>query len=135
MRQSLTQSNLRMRFVRHYRPMLLFAGFLVVCSVMVIRQININQSKHVEVREAFILLYTKGYQSEAEILFQRLLNELPNLNNHQLIEDFERTLTLVDPRQKQPDNLIWQYHWTVSNEMEKRSWSTLARALKLAHEQ
>jgi hypothetical protein len=134
MRRRPRQSNLRMRFVRHYRSMLLFAGFLVICSVMVIRQINLNQSKHAEVREAFILLYTKGYQKEAALLFERLLDELPRLNNQQLIADFQRTLTLVDPLRNQPDNLIWKYHWTVSNEMEKRSWSTLDRALKLARD-
>ena len=46
----------------------------------------------------------------------------------------ERTLGLVDPRTQHPENLIWKYHWTVSNELEKRSEGTLARALKMAEE-
>ena len=42
---------------------------------------------------------------------------------------------LVDPATQQPDNLIWKYHWTVSKELEKRSESTLQRALKMAEEE
>jgi hypothetical protein len=40
----------------------------------------------------------------------------------------------VNPAKQEPDNLIWKYYWTVSNEVEKRSESTLAKALKLARE-
>ncbi len=123
-----------MQFVRQYRPLLLFAAFLVFCSVMVIRQFNLNQSKHVEMREAFILLNSRGYEKEADRLYQRLLLELEDLPNKLLLEDFQRTLTLVDPARADPDNLIWKYHWTVSNELEKRAESTLKRALKLAEE-
>ncbi len=123
-----------MQFVRQYRPLLLFAGFLVFCSVMVIRQFNLNQSKHVELREAFILLHSRGYQAEADRLYQRLLFDLEDLPNKALLDDFQRTLTLVDPSRPEPDNLIWKYHWTVSNELEKRAESTLKRALKLAEE-
>jgi hypothetical protein len=49
-----------------------------------------------------------------------------------LFDDFQRTLTLVKPSLQQPENLLWEYHWTVSNELEKRSESNLERALKLA---
>jgi hypothetical protein len=59
---------------------------------------------------------------------------LEKLPNRILLDDFQRTLVLVDPRTQQPDNLVWKYHWTVSNELEKRSEATLARALKLAGE-
>ncbi len=99
---------------------------------MVVRQISLNQSKHLELREAFILLYSRGYQPEAERLYQRLLAEMEHLPDKLLFEDFERTLTLVDPTRQEPDNLIWEYHWTVSNELEKRSEANLERALKLA---
>ncbi len=115
--------------------MLVFAVFLVVCSVMVIHQINANQSKHVELREAFILLYTKGYQKQAEHLYNRLIVDLENISNKQVIDDFQRTLTLVNPQKPDTDNLIWKYHWTVSNELERRSWTTLERALKLAEQE
>jgi len=109
-----------MSFFRQHRTALSFALLLIVCSVMVVRQFNRNHSRHVELREAFILLEVKGYRPQAERLYQRLLNELPNLSREDLLDDFQRTLTLVDPSQQQPSNLIWKYHWTVSNELERR---------------
>ena len=121
-----------MRLDRQYRLYLLFIGFLIFCSVMVLRQINLNQTKHLELREAFILLNSRGYQPEAERLYQKLLIEMERLPDKLLFEDFQRTLTLVDPSRQEPENLLWQYHWTVSNELEKRSESNLQRALKLA---
>ena len=91
-----------------------------------------NQSKHLELREAFILLYSRGYYPQAQRLYQHLLTEMERVPDKTLFEDFERTLTLVDPSRSEPDNLIWEYHWTVSNELEKRSEGNLERALKLA---
>ena len=85
--------------------------------------------------EAFILLHSRGYKAQAEHLYQRLLNELQALPTKLLVDDFQRTLTLVEPARQQPENLIWAYHWTVSNEMEKRSAGALQKALKLAGEE
>ena len=124
-----------MRFRRRIRFSLLFLGLLIFCSAMVVRQFMANQSKHVELREAFILLYSKGYRPDAERLYRRLLRDLESLPNKTLMEDYQRTLLLVEPMSQQPDNLIWRYHWTVSNELEKRSESTLLRARKLAEEE
>jgi len=124
-----------MRLLRRNRFLVLFAALLVFCSLMVIRQITANQSKHIEIREAFILLYIKGYKPEAERLYGRLLRDIEDLPNRTLIEDFQRTLLLVDPTVQQRDNLIWKYHWTVSNELEKRAESTLMRARKLAEKE
>jgi hypothetical protein len=121
-----------MRFIRQYRSLLVFAAFLVLCSIMVVLQINRNQAQHVELREAFILLHTRGYRPQAERLYQRLLKEIDRLSPRLLLDDFQRTLTLVDTTKNQPENLIWVYHWTVSNELEKRSEDSLARARKLA---
>ncbi len=123
-----------MSFFRQYRTTLFFAGLLVVCGVMVIRQMDANRARHVELREALILLQSRGYKPEAERLYQRLIVELEHLPDRQLVDDFQRTLTLVDPAAQHPENLIWKYHWTVSNEMEKRQESSLQRALKLAHQ-
>jgi hypothetical protein len=123
-----------MRFLRQYQFFLLFVALLVFCSLMVMRQFNVNRSKHVDLREAFILLHTKGYTNQAIRLFARLLSDLPEESNKTLMDDFQRTLMLVDPGTQHPENLIWKYHWTVSNELEKRSESSLRRALKLAEE-
>jgi len=124
-----------MRLLQRHRFLVIFVVLLIFCSLMVIRQITANQSRHVEIREAFILLYIKGYKPEAGRLYTRLLRDIQDLPNKTLIEDFQRTLLLVDPTVQQPDNLIWKYHWTVSNELEKRSESTLMRARKLAEDQ
>lgn len=121
-----------MRFLRHYRYVLGFLGLLVFCCVMVIRGLQARQSKHVELREAMVLLHTKGYTNEAARLYHRLVEDTKELTNKGLLEDFQRTLLLVDPAPKQPSNPVWLYHWVVSKELERRSESTLERALKLA---
>src|SRR6266700_375466 len=121
-----------MSFGRQYRFHFLFAAFLIACSVMFLLQMNRNQSKHLDLREYFILLYSRGYRPEAERLYGKLLAEMEQLPDRVLFEDFQRTLTLCNPARQEPENLIWEYHWTVSNELEKRSSASLQRALKLA---
>jgi len=123
-----------MRWLRQYQFFVLFLVLLVFCSVMVVRQFKVNRSRHVELREAFILLQSKGYTNEAQRLFQRLLSDLDRPSDKTLLEDFQRTLMLVDPGTQHPENLIWTYHWTVSNELERRYERTLRRALELAKE-
>jgi hypothetical protein len=123
-----------MRNFRRHRFLLSFVALLVFCSVMVIRQFGEKQSKHVELREALILLHSRGYNREAERLFERLLRDVPKLSDKNLLDDFQRTRILVDPFKDQPDNVMWKYHWVVSNELEKRAESTLKKALKLAEE-
>src|SRR3954462_8953850 len=123
-----------MRFLRQYQFVLLFLVLLAFCSLMVLRLFDVNRSKHIELREAFILLQARGYTNQAERLFQRLLRELPDQPDKVLLDDFQRTMMLVDPATKRPQNLVWTYHWTVSNELERRSESTLRHALKLARE-
>ncbi len=124
-----------MRFFRGNRFALIFFVLLIFCSAMVVRQFMANQSRHVELREYFILLHSKGYRQQAERLFKRLMRELETLPNKALMDDYQRTLMLVDPAKQDQDNFIWKYHWTVSRELEKRSEGTLQRALKMAGEE
>jgi hypothetical protein len=123
-----------MYFFRRNRFPLLFLALLVFCSIMVVQQYRANQGRHEELRDAFIFLYTKGYQKEADHIYQRLIRNVHKLSIDQLRNDFRATVVLVDATSKHPENLIWQYHWTISNEMEKRDDSMLVRALKLAGE-
>ncbi len=123
-----------MRQFSKYRSLVFFVLCVVVASVLVIRQFTLNQARHVELREAFILLHSRGYQTETERLYKRLLQEIEGLSEARLWDDYQRTLTLIDPMHDAPSNLIWQYHWTISNELEKRSASSLEKALKLARE-
>jgi hypothetical protein len=57
------------------------------------------------------------------------LQETPQKN---LIEDLQRTSMLINPAETQTDNLIWKYHWSVKKELEKRTTTELAKALKLS---
>lgn len=123
-----------MGFIRQNKYTLAFLLTLVFCSVMVVHQVNVNRSRHIELREAFILLHSRGYTNEATRIYKRLLEEVPKLSTDQLMDDFQRTLIIVDPTIPHQDNLIWVYHWTVSNELERRSASALKKALKLAEE-
>lgn len=128
-----------MRFVRQYRFILLFFLLLIFCSVMVLRQFSLRQSRHVEMREAFILLHMRNYTNEARRLFDRLVVEVPKysgkLSDKEVLDDFQRTLLLVDPYSNQTNNLIWRYHWMLSEELDKRSVDLLSRAHKLAAEE
>lgn len=101
---------------------------------MVLHQFSTRQSKHEELREAFILLNMRGYTNQANVLYQHLLMEIQALPNRALLDDFQRTMQVVDAGSQHPENLIWKYHWTVSNELERRSEGTLRKALKLADE-
>ena len=123
-----------MRFLRQHKFTLLFLGVLVFCSVMVIRQIRWRENKHTELREAMILLQTGGYTNEAIRLYFRLWKDVENLSNRQLVEDWQRSVVLVDPSVHQPSNTIYQYYWTVRREMERRGEGIIERARKLAAE-
>lgn len=123
-----------MRFFRQYPYVLSFLLLLVFCSVMVIRGLQARQNRRAELREAMIILQTRGYTNEAQRIYTRLIQEIRDVSNKSLLEDFQRTMLIIDPSSKQPSNPIWNYHWVVSNELERRSESTLARALKLAAE-
>jgi hypothetical protein len=122
-----------LQFKRH-RILLSFFVLLIFCSFMVIRQFREKMARHIEIRESMILLHARGYKTEADKLFNRLLANVPKLSNKGLMDDFQRTQLLVDPLSTQPGNVIWKYHWVVSNELEQRSESTLVRARKLAEE-
>jgi hypothetical protein len=116
--------------------MLLVMLLLLAGSIVIVQQLHAKQTRHADIREAFILLHTRGYTNQANHLYQKLLNDLQNLSNKQLVDDFQRTLLLVDPAAtNQFSNILWKYHWTVSNEMDRRAEGSLMRALKLAEEQ
>jgi len=102
---------------------------------MVIWQLEARRAKHADLREAMILLQTGGYTNQADRLYLRLLRDLDRLSNKTLIEDWQRTVTLVDPGAHLPSNAVWRYYWTVRLEMERRAEDTIQRALKLAEEE
>ena len=124
-----------MHFLRQHKFALLFLLLLVFCSVMIIRQFDLRNNKHVDLREAMILLHTGGYTNEATRLYLRLWQDVAKLSDKQLVEDWQRTVTLVDSTANQPSNSVWRYYWSVRLEMEKRSESIIERARKLAEDE
>ena len=123
-----------MRLLRQYHFVWTFLAVLVFCSVMVLRQFGLTQKDHNNLREAFILLHSKGYTNQAERLYYRLLVDVERVPHRVLFDDFQRTMMLVEPEVPQPKNLVWKYHWIVSNELARRSPKAFARALRLAEE-
>jgi hypothetical protein len=118
---------------------MMFILLLVFCSVMVIRQFREKQrlqlqadARHIELREAFILLHSRQYKDEAKRLYNRLVENVAHLSNKNLLDDFQRTRMLVDPAGSSTNDLVWKYHWVVSNELENRAESTLVRAREIA---
>lgn len=114
--------------MRRHQYLFCFLGVLFFSCVMVIRQFEKNQARHVELREDFILLHDRGETKSEERLYQMLIQELPELNENALVDDLQRTAMLVDPKAPQLDNLIWKYEVSVKNELQKRSEQRLARA-------
>src|SRR5947209_20603795 len=109
-----------MCFLVRYKFALSFAAVLICGNAMVLRQIQVNQTRHAEVREALILLYNRGFKEESQRLYNRLVRDLQEFSNRELLEDLQRTLMLVDPTTQHPDNPIWKYHWVVSKELAHR---------------
>ena len=81
-----------------------------------------------------IVLQTGGYTNQADKLYLKLFGDLEKLSDKELVEDWQRTVILVDPGSHQPSNAVWRYYWTVRNAMERRSESIIQRALKLSEE-
>ncbi len=121
-----------MRFVRRYHFLFSFLALLIFCSLMVLRQNNLNQARHMEMREAFILLHAKGYEKEAQRLFRHLIENIPSATTSTLYDDYQRTLMLVKPGAQQTQNLLWRYQGALTRELDSRSEKNLTRALKLA---
>ena len=119
-----------MRFVKRHRYVLGFLVVLAVCSAMVQWQLLRNQSRRVQMREDFIMLQQRGHVKPAERFYQLLVQSLPEVQDQCLLEDFQRTGTLVDTNKPQLDNLIWKYHISVRNEMKQRTEKRVAKLLK-----
>jgi hypothetical protein len=127
-----------MHFFRQHKFALSFLGLLAFCSAMVIWQLDARKdarkSRHIELREALILLQTGGYTNEADRLYLKLFADLDKISDKELIEDWQRTVIMVDPGSYQPSNAVWRYYWTVRKKMEVRSGNFIERARKLADE-
>ena len=123
-----------MRFARRHTHVLLVIAVLVLSSVLVIRQVLANQSAHVEAREDFIVLHQRGHLKMADHRYQLLIQSLPKLSERELWDDFQRTAMIVDLKTPQLDNLIWKYHVSVKNELDKRIEGRVEQAIERAEQ-
>ena len=96
------------------------ATVMLLCAVMVVRQMVENQSRHAEEREAFILLYNKGHLREAEQLLFELKYDIPGEPTRHLIDDLQRMSPIAPTNQSGVTNLLVRYHRSVKHELEKR---------------
>ena len=121
-----------MRFVKRHQFLLAFLAVLVFSSVMVVRQVFLNQWAHADLREDFILLHDQGRTKEMEHLYQMLIQTLPRLPDRALVEDDQRLAFALAQKSATQDDLVWKYHVNVRNELQRRTEARVARALKRA---
>ena len=57
------------------------------------------------------------------------------LHTRYRVNDLERTAMLVDPKTSESKSLIWKYHVSVKNELQKRSEKRLAEVLEQTQKQ
>lgn len=100
--------------------LLVTAAVLVLCAILTVRQIVENQSRHAEMREAFIFSHTKGHSVDAQRLYDRLKYDLPEEPTRHLIDDLERTMAIAPTNQSASSNLLVRYHLSVQHEVQKR---------------
>jgi hypothetical protein len=121
-----------MRFLKRHHVFLAFVAVLVFCSVMVVRQYLINQWEHVDLREDFLLLHDERRPEATARLYQMLIQELPGLPDHALVDDEQRLAFVLAQENPPPDDLVWKYRVSVQNELQRRTDERVARALKRA---
>jgi hypothetical protein len=124
-----------MRFLRRHQFLLCFLAVLVFSCIMVTRQFLANQTAHVEMREDFILLLDRGDSKRAERVYQMLIQALPGQNEKNLVEDLQRTSLLVNTNTPDSNLLLWKYHVSVKNELQRRAEQRLSRAVERADKQ
>ena len=121
-----------MRFVRERKFLLALATVLVFSAVMAVRQIAANQSRHAALREAFILLQSKGHVAEAQELYARLILTLQDEPTRHLVDDIQRTAGIAPTNEAASTNILVRYHISIKNELEKRIEAEYLKARNLS---
>ena len=93
---------------------------LLLCALMTLRQVVDNQSRHAEMREAFIFSHNKGHSADAQRLYDQLKYDMPEEPTRHLIDDLERTASIAPTNQSASSNLLVRYHLSVQHEVQKR---------------
>lgn len=117
-----------MRFLKRHQAFLIFVAVLIFCSVMVIRQFILNQYKHVDLREDFIVLHDENKFKGAERLYQMLIQDLPDVPDRVLVDDEQRLKYVLSQEKTSGDDLLQKYFVSVQNELKRRLPQRVARA-------
>ena len=121
-----------MRFVRERLLLFGATAIMLLAAVMVVRQVLANQTRHAEMREAFIFLHNKGYDHEADRLYTRLMWNIDREPTRHLIEDIQRTSVTAPTNQSPLTNVLVRYHLSVKKELERRFEDEYLKARKMA---
>ncbi len=116
-----------MRFLRQNQFVLIFLGLLVLCGVMVLHELHMRESAHVERRENFLLAHERNLARPEQRLYQLLIQELPELSDRALANDLERSAMLLAATKPEPESLLWKFNISVGNELRKRAERRLAK--------
>jgi len=119
-----------MRFFRRHRYILSFFAVLLLCNLLLLRQLAANASAHLQMREDLIVLLDAGHAEQAEHVYQLLVQSLPGLSDQALLDDYQRTSILLSPQTPQPESLVAKYHWAVKQYIKRRAELRVARVLK-----
>jgi hypothetical protein len=109
-----------MRFIRERKFLLLLVVVLILAAVLAARQYAENQSRHAEMREAFIYLHSRGHNVEAEKLYSKLLWDLDREPTRHLVDDLQRTSVVAPTNESPVTNILVRFHRTVKRELEAR---------------
>jgi len=120
------------QFLRRHRFVLSFLAVLTLCNIFLLRQLAENESAHIELRENFIFLNEAGHRAEAEHFYQLLVESLPGLTERALLDDYQRTLPLIDSSAARSESLVNNFNWAVKQHIKKRAEQRVSSALKNA---
>ena len=98
-------------------------------------QFRLNEMAHFRLREDFILLVEKGHLNEAELDFQRLVQQLGTLSDKALLDDYLRTQMLLSTNNLDTRSLIYKYQCAALLYLQKRDNRRLAAALARANKE
>src|SRR5689334_17596378 len=121
-----------MRFNRERTFLFASTALILFSAVMVVRQVAENQSRHAELREAFIFLQSHGYNTEAERLYTQLILNLEDEPTRHLIDDLQRTSAIAPTNESASINVLVRYHLSIKKELEKRFEEQYLKARKLS---
>jgi len=121
-----------MRFLLQQKFLLALGAVLFFSTIMTVRQVTENQSRHAELREALILLQSRNQFNEADEIYTRLLRTLKSEPTRHLIDDIQRTSFAAPTNQSPETNLVVRYHRFVKNELDRRIEQEYLKARKLA---